>query len=110
MLYHMSTRKLKQIENQIQKIKDELWEIGEMRPGSLTLQYKIPKERKVPYYQLSYTHKMRSRTQYVRAEFVDETRQQIEVYKRFRKLIEKWIDIAIEHSQIKMKQAKRTKR
>ncbi len=64
----------------------------------------------MPYYQLSYTHKMRSRTQYVRAEFVDETRQQIEVYKRFRKLIEEWIDIAIEHSQIKMKQAKRTKR
>ena len=106
----MSTKKLKQIENQIQKIKDELWEIGEMRPGSLTVQYKVPKERKVPYYQLSYTHKMRSWTQYVRAEFVDETRQQIEVYKRFRKLIEEWIDIAIEHSQIKMKQAKRTKR
>ena len=106
----MSTKKLKQIENKIQKIKDELWEIGEMRPGSLTLQYKVPKEKKVPYYKLSYTHKMRSRTQYVRAEFVDETRQQIEVYKRFRKLIEKWIDIAIEHSQIKMKQAKRTKR
>jgi hypothetical protein len=53
---------------------------------------------------------MRSRTQYVRAEFVDETRQQIEVYKRFRKLIEKWIDLAIEHSQIKMKQAKRMKK
>ena len=35
----MSTKKLKQIENQIQKIKDELWEIGEVRPGSLTLQY-----------------------------------------------------------------------
>jgi len=79
----MSAKKLKQIENQIQKIKDELWEMGEMRPGSLTVQYKVPKEKKGPYYQLSYTHKMRSRTQYVRAEFVDQTRQQIEVYKRF---------------------------
>jgi hypothetical protein len=106
----MSTKKLKQIKNQIQKIKDELWEIGEMRPGSLTLQYKFPKEKKGFYYQLSYTHKMRSRTQYVRAEFVDETRQQIEVYKRFKELIEKWIDLAIAHSQIKMKQAKRMKR
>ena len=105
----MSTKKLKQIENKIQRIKDERRESGEMRPGSLTLQYKVPKERKVPYYQLSYTHKMRSRTQYVRAEFVDETRQQIEVYKRFKKLIEKWIDLAIEHSQIKMKQVKRIK-
>ena len=99
----MSAKKLKQIENQIQKIKDELWEMGEMRPGSLTVQYKVPKEKKGPYCQLSYTHKMRSRTQYVRAEFVDQARQQIEVYKRFRKLIEKWIDLAIEHCQIKMK-------
>ena len=105
----MSTKKIKQLETQIQKIKDEMQEIGEMRPGSLTLQYKIPKEKKGPYYQISYTHKMKSRTQYVRAESVDEIRQQIEVYKRFKKLIEKWIDLAIEHSQIKMKQAKRMK-
>ena len=110
MLYHMSAKKLKQIETQIQKIKDELCEIGEMRPGSLTLQYKVPKEKKGPYYQLSYTHKMRSRTQYVRVELVEEIRQQIEVYKRFKKLIGKWIDLAIEHCQIKMKQAKRIKR
>ena len=106
----MSTKKLKQLENQIQKIKDELWEIGEMRPGSLTVQYKVPKEKKGPYHQLSYTHKMRSRTQYVRTESVDEIRRQIAVYKRFRKLIEKWIDLAIEHCQIKMKQTKRMKR
>ena len=106
----MLTEKLNQLENQIQKIKDELWEIGEMRPGSLNLQYKVPKAKKGPYYQLSYTLKMRSRTQYVRAEYVVEIRQQIEVYKRFKKLIEKWIDLAIEHSQIKMKLAKRMKR
>jgi hypothetical protein len=106
----MSTNKLKQLENQIQKIKDELREIGQMRPGSLTLQYKVPTEKKGPYYQLSYTHKMRSRTHYVRVDLVEEIRQQIQVYKRFKKLIEKWIDLAIEHAQIKMNQAKRMKR
>jgi hypothetical protein len=110
MLYYMSEKKLKQLENQIQEIKDELWEIGQMRPGSLTVQYKDPKEKKGPYYQLSYTHKMRSRTQYVRVEFVDEIRQQIEVYKRFKKLIENWIDLAIEHCQIRMKEAKRVRK
>jgi hypothetical protein len=77
----MSAKKLKQIETRIQKIKDELCEIGEMRPGSLTLQYKVPKEKKGSYYQLSYTHKMRSRTQYVRVELVEEIRQQIDIYK-----------------------------
>src|SRR4030043_471462 len=66
--------------------------LGPRRPGPLSLQYKAPAEKKGPYYQLSYTHKMKSRTQYVRPEWVDEIREQIEVYKRFRKLIERWID------------------
>ena len=33
-----------------------------------------------------------------------------EVYKRFRKLIEKWIDMAVEHVQFKVKQANSLKR
>lgn len=107
MLYHMTTDKLKQLENEIRKIKNELWEMGPMRPGSLTLQYKAPAEKKGPYYQLSYTHKMKSKTQYVRPEWVDEIRKQIEIYKRFKKLIEEWIDLSIESSQIKMKQVKK---
>ncbi len=41
---------------------NELSEMGPMRQGSLTLQYKAPAEKKGPYYQLSYTHKMKSRT------------------------------------------------
>jgi hypothetical protein len=81
-----------------------------MRPGTLSLQYKSPGDRKGPYYQLSYTHKMKSRTQYVRPEWIDEIRGQIDVYKRFKKLIEEWIDLSIEYSQTRMKQAKETKR
>lgn len=110
MLYFMTTDKLKQLENEIRKIKTELSGLGPMRPGSLSMQYKVPAEKKGPYYQLSYTHKMKSRTQYVRRGWVDEIRGQIEVYKRFRKLIEKWIDLSIEHSQMRMKQAKEAKR
>jgi hypothetical protein len=53
---------------------------------------------------------MKSRTQYVRPEWVDEIREQIEVYKRFKKLIEEWIDLSIEYSQTTMKQAKGTER
>ena len=104
MLYSMATQYLGELENEIQKIKNELRDIGEMRPGSLTVQYKVPDEKKGPYYQLSYTHKMRSRTQYVRPDQVEEIRKQIEVYKRFKNLIERWIVLAIEHSQVKMKQ------
>ena len=100
----MTTEHLKQLENEIQKIKNELLEIGEMRPGSLTLQYKIPAEKKGPFYQLSYTHKMQSRTKYVRPEWVEEISRQIVVYKRFKNLIERWVNLAIEHSQVRMKQ------
>jgi hypothetical protein len=104
MLYGMTTQDLSELENEIQKIKNELRDIGEMRPGSLTLQYKVPDEKKGSYYQLSYTHKMRSRTQYVRPDQVEEIRKQIAVYKRFKNLVEKWIALAIEHSQVTMKQ------
>lgn len=106
MLYSMTTEELKQLENGIRKIKNELSELGPMRPGTLSLQYKVPAEKKGPYYQLSYTHKMKSRTQYVRPEWVDEIRGQIEVYKRFKKLIEEWIELSIDYSQTRMKQAR----
>ena len=106
----MITEKLTQLENEICKIKNELSELGPMRPGTLSMQYKVPAENKGPYYQISYTHKMKSRTQYVRREWVDDIRGQIAVYKRFKKLIEKWIDLSIEYSQMRMKQVKEAKR
>ena len=110
MLYIMPIDKLKQLEKEILKIKNELWELAPMRPGSLSLQYKAPAEKKGPYYQLSYTHKMRSRTQYVRPEWVAEIQKQIEVYKRFKRLIEQWVELSIDHSQTRMKQVAKTAR
>jgi hypothetical protein len=106
----MTTEKLKQLENEIRRIKKELSGLGPMRPGTLSLQYKSPAKKKGSYYQLSYTHKMRSRTQYVRPEWVDEIRGQIEVYKRFKKLIEEWIELSIEYSQTRMRRAKESER
>lgn len=106
MLYCMTTEKLKQLENEIRKIKNELSELGPMSPGTLSLQYKNPADKKGPYYQLSYTHKMKSRTRYVRSEWVHEIQGQIEVYKRFKKLIEEWIDLSIEYSHTSLKQGK----
>ena len=48
----MTKRRLAQIERRIEKIKAELAEMGEMRPGSLTRQYKDPESGSGPYYQL----------------------------------------------------------
>jgi hypothetical protein len=48
----MTYEHLEAIHKRIAAIKQELLNIGEMRPGSLTRQYKDPKGRAGPYYQL----------------------------------------------------------
>lgn len=102
-------KKLTQIELKIAKVKEELQKIGEMRPGSLTYQYQKPKEKKGGFYQISYTYQMKSRTEYVRAEFVNDLKKQVAAFKRFKKLVQLWTDLAIKHSQLKIKLAKEAK-
>ncbi len=98
-----------QIEKKIEKIKQELQTIQQMRPGSLTRQYHNPKDKTGAYYQLSYTHKMKSRTEYVRSEFVPRIREEISEYKRFRVLVNQWVELAIKLSKMQMDNAKRGK-
>jgi len=98
-----------QIEKRIEKIKQELLSTGQMRPGSLTRQYHNPKDKTGAYYQLSYTHKMRSRTEYVRPEYVEQLRKQINEYKRFKELVEEWIELGIQHSKMQIARAKKDK-
>jgi len=102
-------KKLDLIGKKIQKVKDELLQIGEMRPGSLTMQYQKPAKKRGGYYQISYTYKMRSRTEYVRPEFVEDLKVQVDNFKRFKTLTQEWADLAIEYSRLKMDIAKRSK-
>jgi hypothetical protein len=102
----MTNKRLAHIERRIEKIKAELVEMGEMRPGSLTRQYKDPESQSGPYYQLSYTLDMKSRTEYIRREWVSDIRRQIRNYKRFKKLNAEWIVLSIEHSRLAMKLAR----
>ncbi len=104
----MSRRRIPQIEQRIDRIKRELLEIGPMRPGSLTRQYKDPAHRVGAYWQISYTRGMKSRTEYVRRECVAELRRQIQTHKRFKRLVEQWIDLSIEHSRLTMQTAEST--
>ena len=102
----MSQKRIQQIEQRIIRIKAALQAIGPMRPGSLTRQYRDPETRTGAYWQISYTRQMKSRTEYVRKEWVAEVRKQIAMHKRFRRLIEEWGDLSIEHSQLTMRMAK----
>lgn len=98
----MSEKRMRQIERRIGRIKEALAKIGPMRPGSLTRQYKDPKEKSGPYWQISYTRNMRSKSDYVRADRVALVRKEIVAYKRLKKLIEEWVDLGIEASKLNL--------
>src|SRR5271155_3795911 len=102
----MSQKRIQQIEQRIDRIKRTLLEIGPMRPGSLTRQYKDPQNHTGAYWQISYTRRMKSRTQYVRQECVKELRRRIATHKRFKRLVDQWIDLSIEHSRLTMQMEK----
>jgi len=103
----MKNKRLCHLEKRIEKIKRDLQKITEMRPGSLTRQYRIPQDKVGPYYQLSYTHKMKSHTEYIRKEYVAAIRKHISHYKRFKRLVQQWVELAIEHSQVQMGKGKK---
>lgn len=98
----MSRKRMQQIERGIERIKSALREIGPMRPGSLTRQYKDPRHQAGAYWQISYTRGMKSRTEYVRREYVTELRREIQAHKRFKRLVDQWIDLSIERSRLNM--------
>lgn len=102
----MKNKRLCQIKAEISKIKLEIQKIGGMRPGLLTVQYRNPEKRTGPFHQISYTHKMKSRTEYVRPVFVEKVKLEITAYKRFKKLVELWTDLALEQSKLEVNIAK----
>ena len=103
----MSTH-LVRLEAKIEGIKRELLALGPMRPGSITRQYRLPKEKKRPFYQISYTHRMRSRSEYVRPENLLALRKETANFKRFKTLIGLWVSFALKASQLRVcKAAKR---
>ena len=99
----MAKKHLHEIQKRIDRIKTQLATIEDMRPGSLTRQYKDPESQSGPYYQLSYTRDMKSRTEYIARDSVREVRRQIANYKRFKALSAQWVNLSIEQSRLKMK-------
>ena len=99
----MRKTRLKQIEKRIHRIQSQLSNLDAMRPGSLTRQYKHPQQQTGPYYQLSYTLDMRSRTEYIRQPWVSNIRRQVKRYKRYKQLNAEWVSLSIEHSKLTMK-------
>jgi hypothetical protein len=99
---------LAKIKTRIEKIKAELQKIGEMRPGSLNKQYTVcgkancrcknPErpEKHGPYHQLSYVHQGKSTSQFIQKELTGKVNEQLGNYKKFRALVNEWVDLALQ--------------
>ncbi len=98
----MPMKKIRSIEKRIERIVEKLAAIGPMRPGSISKQYRDRQSQRGVYYQLSYTHKMKSRTEHVWPEHVKALQKEIEEYRKFKKLTTELIDLSIELSKAKI--------
>jgi hypothetical protein len=94
---------LNDLEEAIRRIKRDLMSLGPMRPGSLSRQYRDPKTKKRPFHQISYTHKGRGRSEYVRSEHLGRLRRETANFKRFRKLAEQWVELSLKASHLRVK-------
>ena len=115
-----ATSSIQHFEQRIQQIKVELAALGEMRPGSLSKQYNVcgkpncrckdPQhpQRHGPYYQLSWVHRGKSTTQFIRPPLLPQIRAQIATYNKFRKLTDQWVHLALRLAQAKLLAARRS--
>ena len=94
-------------QQRINQLKAQLKEIGPMRPGSLSRQYNVcgklgcrckdPKNprRHGPYYQLNYVYGGKKPSEFVRPQNLPQVRTQLANYRRFRRLTDQWIGLAL---------------
>lgn len=112
-------RNIKTLQKRIERIRTQLLDLGDLRPGYLSEQYNVcgkaacrcksdPSARHGPYYQLGWTRKSKSTSRFIHREDVATVREQVRNYKRLQKLVEEWIDASMELCDIKLKSGKET--
>jgi hypothetical protein len=87
------------IERRVARIKRELAKVGDMRPGSLSVQ---TRKWGGEYCQLSYTHLGKGHTEHVPQARRKTVERQLASYQKFRKLMQEWIDLEIELCKLKL--------
>jgi len=92
-----------ELEATLERIKRELMNLGPMRPGSLSRQYRDPETKNRPFHQISYTYKGRGKSEYVRVENLAQIRRETANFKRFRKLVEQWVELSLKSSQLRVR-------
>jgi hypothetical protein len=107
--------RISKMEREIEEVKSQLLAIGPMRPGSITRQFNVcgkagcrckdpdNPQRHGPYHKLSYAHKGKFTTQFIREESLAEVQTQLANYKNFRLLTKRWVDLALTLAKLKLK-------
>ena len=98
----MTQSKLARIENSIARIKKKIYEIGDLRPGSLTQKKRKSKTAYGAYWHLSYTREGKGHTEYIRSDAITQVKAEVKNYQRHRKLSDQLIKLSIEKSKLKM--------
>jgi hypothetical protein len=118
----MNTKRIAALQARIRRIKEKILAIEQMRPGSLSEQFNVcgnpncrckdpdhPKKHG-PYYQISYTRKGKSTTEFVRKEILTDVKQELKAYQEFKKLTDEWIDLSIKIGKLRRQEYKRNKK
>jgi hypothetical protein len=103
------------LDKRIQKIKQQIGKLGDLRPGALSQQYNVcgspnchckatPPVKHGPYYQISLTRHGKSSSQFVREEDLKEVQQQLENYRQLRELVDEWITLSAELSSLRLRE------
>ena len=106
---------IKSLEKQINKIKDRLYRLGEMHPGSLSMQYNVcgvagcrckdpenPRKHG-PYHQLSYVYRGKSTSRFIKKEQLPEIKKQVANYQKFVELTTEWKALSTDLGKLKSK-------
>ena len=88
------------LERKVEKLKQALMQLGDMRPGSISVQ---TRKWGGQYCQLSYTRRGKGHTEYVPKEKRKQVERQTATYKKFRKLTQEWIELSMELCKLKTK-------
>lgn len=101
------TSRRRVLEARIQRIKAQIAQLGELRPGSLSTQYNVcgkagctckahPPKKHGPYYQISFTRGGKSSSHFVRRPDLPRVKRQLRTYARLRALVDQWVDLSLE--------------
>ena len=101
----------RKLETEIAMIKRQIADLEDLRPGTLSKQYNVcgtpgckasPPQKHGPYHQLSLTRKGKSKTRFVRREELATIQKQLQNYTELRTLVDRWIDLATELSDLNL--------